>query len=314
MHYIGSKKTLAPVLIEHICQKWPDHHEWNLLDAFAGTGAFSFAACEYFDTIFVNDWELYAYILLKAQFDPPCVLPLLPVATPTEGYISAMYGPPARMYFTAENARLIDGFRDVIKDEYLTACLLCACDRVANIASVYGAYLKEFKASSNATLTIKHVPAATKHARVTRLDAARVVASVPIKTILYLDPPYNHRQYGANYFPLNVIANLAETPELKGVTGIPASGYLKSDWCSKKTASLALRAVITASAAMRIAMSYNDEGIMTHQEVMASFTELGWHVELVEIPYKKFKSGKYDAPDTVTEYLFLASKDFLGHK
>jgi adenine-specific DNA-methyltransferase len=311
MHYIGSKKTLAPVLIEHICRKWPDHREWNLLDAFAGTGAFSAAACEFFDAIFVNDWEQYAYIFLKAQFDPPAIRPSIPEVTPTEGYISAMYGPPARMYFTAENARLIDGFRRAIKDEYLVACLLHACDRVANITSVYGAYLKEFKASSNATLVVKHVPASTKRARVTRLDAARVVSSVPSKTILYLDPPYNHRQYGANYFPLNVIANLGETPELKGITGIPVGGYLKSDWCSKKTASLALREVITASAARRIAMSYNDEGIMTHQEVLASFTELGWQVELVEIPYKKFKAGKYDAPDTVTEYLFLASKDFL---
>jgi adenine-specific DNA-methyltransferase len=127
-----------------------------------------------------------------------------------------------------------------------------------------------------------------------------------------LDPPYNHRQYGANYFPLNVISNLKEDPVLQGVTGIPVSGYLKSEWCSKKTALSALRRIISTTPALRVVMSYNNEGIINQQDITGVFRELGWAVELTGIQYKRYKAGKNDAQDEVVEYLFMASKDFLG--
>jgi adenine-specific DNA-methyltransferase len=314
LNYIGSKRKLAPMLIKLMCEKWPDHLEWSLLDAFAGTGAFSVAAATHFDSLYVNDWEHYAYLILKSQFDPPAVLPDIPTeCVPFEGYISETYGPPARMFFTADNARLIDGFRRAIgESEYLRACLMCACDQVANIASVYGAYLKQFKPSALATLNVAHVTPSRQRARVTRMDARHAVSSVPAKTIVYLDPPYNKRQYGANYFPLNVIAHTGAELEVRGVTGIPVSGYLKSEWCYRRTARDALLELIVASSGSRVAMSYNDQGILGHQEICDTFRGAGWSVEFVEIPYKRFKADKGVDRPAVTEYLFMASKDFLG--
>ena len=319
LNYIGSKKTLAPLLVERMCAHWPDHREWNLLDAFAGTGAFAVHACDKFDSIFVNDWELYSYLVLGAQFDPPDPKPDLPESRSVEGHISAVYGPPERMYFTAQNAQLIDGFRASIRPyeqrarDYLTACLLCAADHVANVASVYGAYLKQFKRSASVVMDVRHVPKAERRARVTRMNARDVVATVPSKTIVYLDPPYNQRQYGANYFPLNVIAELDEDIPVKGITGLPTTGYLKSEWCSKKTARDALTELLVATPCRRVAMSYNDDGIMSQRDIQEIFEELGCSVTLAEIPYRRFKAGKYtdENPETV-EYLFLASKDFLS--
>jgi adenine-specific DNA-methyltransferase len=268
-----------------------------------------------FDRLYANDWETYSYLILKARFGPgPTALPTAPPVC--EGHVTREYAPPARMFFTSENARIIDGWREHLKTlpdpDYPLACLIVGADRVANTTSVYGAYLKQFKAASKKTLEVVNIEKCSKVARVTQLDASVAVCTTPSKTVLYLDPPYNHRQYGANYFPLNVISNLKEDMNLQGVTGIPVSGYLKSGWCSKKTALDALRQIISTTSALRIAMSYNDEGIIDQQEILGAFREFGWQAELVGIPYKRYKAGKNDTQDTVTEYLFLASKDFLG--
>ena len=48
--------------------------------------------------------------------------------------------------------------------------------------------------------------------------------------ILYLDPPYNARQYGANYHLLNTIAKY-DSFSTKGKTGL--RDYQKSKYCSK---------------------------------------------------------------------------------
>ena len=65
--------------------------------------------------------------------------------------------PPQRKFFFLENAQKIDGIRVLIersyqkqkitKSEYffLLASLIVITDEVANIACVYGAYLKNFK-------------------------------------------------------------------------------------------------------------------------------------------------------------------------
>ena len=50
--------------------------------------------------------------------------------------------------------------------------------------------------------------------------------------ILYLDPPYNHRQYGANYHILNTIAKYDKFIP-KGKTGL--RDYVRSDYCKKAT-------------------------------------------------------------------------------
>jgi adenine-specific DNA-methyltransferase len=315
LNYIGSKKTLAPLIVDTIKLKWTDHKDWSFFDVFAGTGEMLWCAAGEFDQLYANDWETYSYLILKARFSPESsFLPDAPDAI--DGHITREYSPPARMFFTFENARIIDGWREYLKitpnPDYPLACLLVSADRVANTTSVYGAYLKQFKNSAQRNLVVTRIEKCSKPARVTQMDASLAVCTVPTKTILYLDPPYNHRQYGANYFPLNVISNLKEDPVLQGVTGIPVSGYLKSEWCSKKTALSALRRIISTTPALRVVMSYNNEGIINQQDITGVFRELGWAVELTGIQYKRYKAGKNDAQDEVVEYLFMASKDFLG--
>jgi adenine-specific DNA-methyltransferase len=127
-------------------------------------------------------------------------------------------------------------------------------------------------------------------------------------TLLYLDPPYNHRQYGANYFPLNAIADIySDNFDVVGVSGLPSQGYKKSKWSSKKKVIETLTDIVKNTHARRIALSYNIEGLLTHEKILSIFNENGWNIRRIEIPYKRFVSKRDTEPNTV-EFLFLAKK------
>jgi adenine-specific DNA-methyltransferase len=325
LNYIGSKRSLAQRLVDEFKKEWTDLSGYAFCDAFAGTGALAVAIAPHVKTLIVNDWEDFSVAVLHAQFNPPPVSTAQLVATlnatnPTTGAITSTYSELGnRRYFTTLNAQKIDGIRAALRSptytnkerNFLKGALVAAADSVANVASIYGAYLKDFKNSSTNPITVRAIPSAAKPAQVLQRDAQELCLdghTIEPDTLLYLDPPYNQRQYGANYFPLNAIVDIsANTFEVAGVTGIPTSGYKKSAWCSTKTATNALKTILEGTPARRLALSYNQEGILSHAEITSLFTATGWRVRRVEIPYKRFASQKDLEPNTI-EYLFVASR------
>jgi len=324
LNYIGSKKSLAQRLVAEINKNWPDLKTWNLCDAFAGTGAIATAMAQHVNTIVVNDWEPFTQPLLNAQFNPPknvlALVDNLNKAEPTTGAITLTYSEAAgRLFFTTLNAQRIDGIREALRDttytkeerDYLIGSLVSSADSIANVASVYGAFLKDFKLSAQNLLNLKIVAPATKTATVLKMDAQQLCIDpnyITANTLLYLDPPYNQRQYGANYFPLNAIADIyADTLNVTGITGLPQDGYNKSGFCSKKTAHHDLSHIVKNTPANRIALSYNNEGILSHDAIVDIFVSNNWNYKKAQIPYKRFASQKDLEPDTL-EYLFLAER------
>ena len=71
-------------------------------------------------------------------------------------------------------------------------------------------------------------------------DANELIAEIECD-VLYLDPLYNHRQYGANYHVLETIAAY-DSPQLKGVTGMRE--YTKSDYCRSHSAQKVMEQLI----------------------------------------------------------------------
>ncbi len=124
-----------------------------------------------------------------------------------------------RLYFSNENGAKCDAIRTKIESWYkenkinrneyyfLLTTLLENIDKVANTASVYGAFLKKLK--SSALKPLKMIPAQTIYNGnehfVYNKDANQLVREIKAD-ILYLDPPYNQRQYSANYHVLETIA------------------------------------------------------------------------------------------------------------
>ena len=64
--------------------------------------------------------------------------------------------------------------------------------------------------------------------------------------ILYIDPPYNHRQYAPNYHLLETIAKY-DNPKIKGVTGLRDYSNQKSAFCNPKSGVIELEKIVKKS-------------------------------------------------------------------
>lgn len=200
---------------------------------------------------------------------------------PERGFIAAHYGPGGgRMYFTDDNAMRIDAIRarlhewhaeGLIGDDgfyILLAALLEAADRVANTAGIYAAYIKSWQPNATRAVELEARPpirgarGSTAHLA----DAQKVAAQIGPVELLYIDPPYNSRQYAGYYHIPEVIARgwFNEVPVVRGKTGLirDAGGATRSAWCSSKGAEHALRDLIAATRARHVLVSYNSEGVL----------------------------------------------------
>lgn len=144
-------------------------------------------------------------------------------------------------------------------------CLLENAAKCANTASVYGAFFKHLKQSAQKTLVIAPADYQINNGEheVYNEDANSLIKRIE-GDILYLDPPYNSRQYSANYHLLNTIADYKSfTP--KGKTELRE--YNKSNYCSKAKVQHTFKDLIRNARFRYIVLSYNNEGIMPMQTI-----------------------------------------------
>jgi adenine-specific DNA-methyltransferase len=203
---------------------------------------------------------------------------------PEQGFITRHYSPcGGRMYFTEENAGRIDAIRRRLHewraegligdDEFfiLLAALIEAADRVANTAGVYAAYIKSWQPNALRPLSlaplqpIRGPRGATAH----QADAATVAAALGPVDLLYVDPPYNSRQYAGYYHVPEIIARgwFDGAPAVTGKTGLLAARSQRSDWCSARKVEGALAALLEATSARHILVSYNTEGLLPEERM-----------------------------------------------
>jgi adenine-specific DNA-methyltransferase len=127
--------------------------------------------------------------------------------------------------------------------------------------------------------------------------------------LVYLDPPYNERQYSKNYFPLNMIAEdplSSTTTTLKGKTGIPSNCFL-STLCQKKNVANSFDTIVANVKADWIVISYNSESLLSKERMENILKKYGT-LTIIERPYKRFKSFEYNKDTDICEYLFILQK------
>lgn len=239
---------------------------------------------------------------------------------PREGFVYKNYclgGSGERQYFSDENGLKIDTIRVEIekykRDEnlyyFLLASLLESADKVANTASVYGAYLKHLKKSAQKSMILEAAVFEENEAehQVFNEDANSLIKKIE-GDILYLDPPYNHREYGANYHILNTIA-LYDEFNPKGKSGLRE--YKKSRYCKKNEVHNAFEELVKEANFKYIFLSYNNEGIMSQKDVETIMKKYGsYGLETKE--YQRFKADKTQnrnhKADMTFEYLHILEK------
>ncbi len=107
--------------------------------------------------------------------------------------------------------------------------------------------------------------------------------------IIYLDPPYNHRQYAPNYHLLETIAKY-DNPTIKGISGMRDYQNQKSTFCNKETALRDLETICQSKNYKYILLSYNNEGVMPQDDIIFIMSKYG-DVIVEEYDYLRFKSN-----------------------
>ena len=134
--------------------------------------------------------------------------------------------------------------------------------------------------------------------------------SISENSILYLDPPYNNRQYGSNYHVLETIA-LNEKPVIKMVRGKESIAGLPqnlpvSNWCKSTMVKNELIYYLSSKSNL-IVMSYNNESHLRKEDIVSIMEKYG-KTKVIEKEYKKFKSNTKQNNKCVCEYLFICDK------
>lgn len=224
-----------------------------------------------------------------------------------------------RQYFSDETSMRCDAIRqkierwkaqeEIAENEYyfLLASLLESIDQYANTASVYGAFLKQLKkkAAQKFVLRPSVLTVNDQKHQVFNQDINTLVKEIE-GDIVYLDPPYNHRQYSSNYHILETIA-LYDNPEIRGKTGLRADGHT-SLYCSRVTVCDAFEDLIDNIKAKYIFLSYNNEGLMTHADIQRIMSKRGEYGVFTKT-YRRYKadSNRYNKADQTKEYLHYVS-------
>ncbi|WP_375562102.1 DNA adenine methylase [Bernardetia sp. OM2101] len=308
-------------------------------ELFAGTAIISRKLKSQVSQIIANDLEPYSYVLLKNYIENTKVIPNERIVFLIEElnnlsiknqdnkeknvfiYQNYCQGSGSeRLYFSDDNGKKIDVIRQKLEEwkvnnfvsqsEYyfLLASLLESADKVANTASVYGAFLKQLKKSAqkNLVLSPAHFPKPqnghNQENQVFREDANELIQKIK-GDILYLDPPYNARQYGANYHLLNTIA-LYDNFEPKGKTGLRE--YERSKYCQKNEVETAFEDLIKNADFEFIFLSYNNEGLMNLETIKKIMSKYGSY-SLEKTEYQRFKADK----DINREHKANATMEYL---
>jgi adenine-specific DNA-methyltransferase len=256
---------------------------------------------------------------------------------PLPDFIHRHYSPQGRdgrehgrMYFTAENAARIDHVRNRIEEwrragrihedtfYLLLAALLEAADAVANTTGVYASFVKSWQPNARRRLRLR-VPEILNGNGCTaeRKDALELVGDLEPFDLLYLDPPYNNRQYPGYYHIPEVIAEgwFEGEPELRGKTGLAPDGEKRSDWSRPRRCEAAFEELIATARWRHVVMSYNDEGIIPEATIERVLKEYG-RTETYRRYSRSYKRYRSDADsedrrykgDRVREYLYCVAR------
>ncbi len=249
---------------------------------------------------------------------------------PIQGFIYHNYTPNGtkelptpRMYFSDRNGAKIDAIRieiENLKDAsliteneyyFLLAALIESVPFYANIAGVYAAFHKKWDPRALKNFEIKYISPIVSPKKCFSFygNSLNLIKDISVD-ILYLDPPYNERQYAPNYHILETIAKY-DNPQIKGITGMRNYDSQKSDFCNASMALSKLDYIAKEAKYKFLVLSYNSEGIMSHDSIISTLGKYG-KVTCDEIDYIRFKSNSNGLSKNkryVQELVYILRKD-----
>jgi adenine-specific DNA-methyltransferase len=343
MRFIGSKTLLLPEIEQFITENTSDVK--SFCDIFSGTASVARHFKKDYQII-SNDLLHFSYVLQRATIENDVQLSFKKLINdigmnPFEflntidadsykfentPFIYENYSPNLksdRQYLTNKNALKIDCIRQSIEkwraqgliDEseyyYLLAGLIESIPYVSNIAGTYGAFLKHWdkRAFKDLKLIQLEITINNRNNVCFNEDSNNLIQRIS-GDILYIDPPYNARQYAPNYHLLETISRY-DMPEISGKTGLRNYQDLKSSYCLKREALITFDNLIKNADFKDIIISYSTEGIMTIDDIKSVLIRHGDEKTycMKKLPYRRYKHKAGVVKHDLNELLFYISKN-----
>nr|WP_259275553.1 DNA adenine methylase [Fusobacterium nucleatum] len=322
--YLGNKYSLTNFIkkiVEENCKNIN-----TVADVFSGTGSVSdiFKDRELItnDLLYCNYISNYAWFFSEDYSEEKVINTVYEynkIETSENNYVRENF---ADTFFSADDCSKIGYIREDIEKKYknkeinykeysiLITTLLYAMDRIANTVGHYDAYRKKVEFDKELYLGIM-LPdkKLSENNKCFNEDATNLVKKIKCD-LLYLDPPYNSRQYSDAYHLLENIAKW-QKPEVFGVARKMDRKAIKSSYCTVE-ATQKFRELIENTNAKYILLSYNNmsekgddrsNAKISDKDIFEILEKKG-KVKVFEEEYKMFSTGKSNVKDN-KERLFL---------
>lgn len=324
--YLGNKYKLLPFITKIVEDECENVN--TVADIFAGTGAVASAFTD--KKLITNDIMYSNYICHLAWFSSECyseekIIDLImnynKMVIEKDNYMSENF---ANTYFSLEDCRKIGFIRQDIEDRFvegninareralLITSLLYGMDKIANTCGHYDAYRRGVEFEKHLELSVPQPNENLNENNVCYNKDTNELAADIEADLVYIDPPYNSRQYCDAYHLLENVARWNK-PKVFGVAKKMDRTSLKSDYCTQK-ATVAFEELIDSIHAKYIMLSYNNmaekgndrsNAKICDEDIMRILKKKGT-VKVFAEDYKAFSTGKSDIKEN-QERLFLCT-------
>lgn len=325
--YLGSKLRLLD-FIKNVTEKNTKNVK-TIADIFGGTGVVANMFFQNGKNVIVNDildsnLVSYETFFGSEDIDEPKIrtyihkMNSLPLRS---NYVSDNYGDK---YFSADNAKKIGEAREYIEQltningrerAVLLTSLIYAMDKSANTVGHYDAYRK--KMDTLVPIVFKLPDFNTNKNSIARIyheDANRLVKHIEADMV-YIDPPYNSRQYGDIYHVLENIIDW-QKPKLYGKAMKPQDRSKTKSKYSTSKAPEAFDELVSNINTRYIMVSHNNtahkgagrsNAKISNDEIIKSLSKRG-NVKVFSEKFQVFTTGKTNIKDH-KELLYLVEVD-----
>ena len=352
--YLGNKRRLISNIEKEVESIENKLGKTKLIcaDLFSGSGVVARMLKRHSSNLIVNDLENYSQLInscylinkneypqnfcteLRSEIENLCSIEKIP------GIITQNYAPQndnnilkgERVFYTHENAVLIDTYRNLIDKivteenlkKFFLAPLITEASIHVNTSGVFKGFYKDkytgigcFGATGKNALNrifgkieLKE-PVFSNYSsqlEIYKRDSVELSKELKELDITYLDPPYNQHPYGSNYFMLNLIIKNKLDVEISKISGI-TQDWNRSAFNKPYSALKSMEEIISNLQSKFVIISYNSEGFITFSEMSEMLKKYG-KLKTVEIKYNTFRGSRNlrNRDIHVSEYLFVLEK------
>lgn len=322
--YLGNKYKLLPFIKKVVDSECTDIE--IVADIFSGTGA---VASAFQDKQLVTNDIMYSNYISNFAWFSPRKYSRKKIETIIDEYNTMLINEENYMtmnfsntYFSHDDCSKIGFIREDIENKYankeinereralLITSLLYAMDKIAKTCGHYDAYRKGVEFDMHLELLLPEASITNnKKNKCYNMDSNVLVRKI-VADLVYIDPPYNSRQYCDAYHLLENVARW-EKPEVFGVAKKMDRTALKSKYCTRSAAE-AFDDLIKQLKCKYIVLSYNNmaqkgndrsNARISDDDIIRILSAKG-EVKIFSEEYKAFTTGKSDIEDN-QERLFL---------